>query len=294
MAIRTSTVLRWGLILVGGLLGVILIVAISVYVIAQNKLKHRYEIADVATPALPRDAASLAHGKHISVIRGCQECHGTDLGGNVMIDDPALGRLLAPNITKGAGGIVQQYTPADWVRTLRHGVSKDGRPLILMPSEEFTELGAHDLTSLIAYLESVPPVNRKLPDTDLGPVGYALVAFNKLPVPAAIIDHKAPIPPDPVTQVSAEFGKYLAISCSGCHKPDFKGGDPTIPGSPQTADLTSTGNLGTWTEAQFIQTLRTGKTPEGRELANEYMPWKMVANYNDDELKSLYLYFRSL
>ena len=44
-----------------------------------------------------------------------------------------------------------------------------------------------------------------------------------------------------------------------------------------------------WTEAQFMQTMRTGVTPEGRKLRPEYMPWQAVGTLHDDELRALYM-----
>ncbi|HEX7981255.1 MAG TPA: hypothetical protein VF461_21780 [Gemmatimonadaceae bacterium] len=40
-----------------------------------------------------------------------------------------------------------------------------------------------------------------------------------------------------------------------------------------------------WTDAQFIQTMHTGVTPEGRKLDGKYMPWQAVGTLGDDELR---------
>ena len=59
-------------------------------------------------------------------------------------------------------------------------------------------------------------------------------------------------------------------------------------------NLTPGGDLGKWTEADFIQALRTGETPEGRRLDNEKMPWRSIGQLTDDELGALWLYLQSL
>ena len=51
--------------------------------------------------------------------RGCGECHGPDGAGRVMIDDEGGLFVKTPDITRGPGGVVADYTEADWVRTLR-------------------------------------------------------------------------------------------------------------------------------------------------------------------------------
>ena len=48
-----------------------------------------------------------------------------------------------------------------------------------------------------------------------------------------------------------------------------------------------------WSEAEFVSTLRTGKTPRGNQLENRYMPWKVLGQMTDDELKAMWLYLKS-
>jgi len=52
--------------------------------------------------------------------------------------------------------------------------------------------------------------------------------------------------------------------------------------------------LGSWTEQMFIKTLRTGKhMGEGRDLLPP-MPWQMIGQASDDDLKAIFSYLRSL
>ena len=74
----------------------------------------------------------------------------------------------------------------------------------------------------------------------------------------------------------------------------MKGGDPIAPGFPVVADISSSGNAGKWTDEQFINTLRTGVTPEGKVLNPSEMPWTMAKEFTDVELKALHLYMNSL
>lgn len=89
------------------------------------------------------------------------------------------------------------------------------------------------------------------------------------------------------------MGKYLSVSCIGCHRTNFKGGDSPIPGMPPVPDITSSGNTDRWSLSQFIHTLRTGKTPEGKIMDNQNMPWKMTAKYTDEELQALYAFLKA-
>src|SRR5690606_3981718 len=106
--------------------------------------------------------------------------------------------------------------------------------------------------------------------------------------------HAAKLKRNVKAEVSAEYGKYLSIACQGCHRENMKGGDPVGPGFPDVADISSTGNPGKWTTEQFVNTLRTGNTPEGKILNPKDMPWTMTKAYTDLELHALHLYLRSL
>jgi len=50
------------------------------------------------------------------------------------------------------------------VRAIRHGVDEEGKPLLVMPAQDFYYLSDKDLGAVIAYVRSVPPVNGKQPD----------------------------------------------------------------------------------------------------------------------------------
>jgi mono/diheme cytochrome c family protein len=83
--------------------------------------------------------------------------------------------------------------------------------------------------------------------------------------------------------------------CRVCHGPDLNGGpfpDPTI--KLITPNITPGGEPGFWPEEQFINTIRTGKTPGGHELNPEHMPWKDYRNFQDDELKAIWAYLQTL
>lgn len=62
------------------------------------------EVAESGLSPAEAEARALEHavdrGRHLVEARyGCTDCHGADFGGGVMVDDPAIGRLLGPNIT---------------------------------------------------------------------------------------------------------------------------------------------------------------------------------------------------
>jgi mono/diheme cytochrome c family protein len=202
-----------------------------------------------------------------------------------------LGVLQGANITNGKGGI--NYTDQDWIRALRHGLNKQNKSVWLMPSHEVYHISNEELGQLICYLKQQPPVDNVTLTKSLKPMGRALTFFNEFPLlPAEMIDHNAVYKDTVHLAVTAGYGAYLSTICQGCHGPQLKG----MPGhgakEPATPDITSTGNLGKWKETDFIQALRTGKTPEGKQLTDA-MPWKYF-NFTDDELKAIHLHLKQL
>ena len=115
-------------------------------------------------------------GKRIFQYRGCEACHGEDLEGLVYMDNPALGKVITPNLTTGPGGIGDERTDEDLVRAIQHGLRPDGTPLLFMPSTEFYYLSDADLGRVLAYIRSMPPVDNEPPLSELSFTGF--VAMN--------------------------------------------------------------------------------------------------------------------
>jgi cytochrome c553 len=259
------------------------------------RLKKSYVVSPRPI-AIPTDAAALERGRHLATTRGCNECHGKDFAGNKVIDDGAMGLLHAPNLTLGKGGRMAAYKDDDWVRAIRHGIGPDQHGLFIMPSEEYQHFSDDDLGALIAYLKSVPAVDRERVPTSLGPISRVLLATGKMKLAAEIIDHPHVHPVSVAPAISVEYGRYVAAGCMGCHGSNFSGGKIVAgpPSWPPAANLTphADSRLAKWTEADFIHTLRTAKRPDGTEL-NPVMP-RLFSQMDDVELKALWAFFKTL
>ncbi len=254
---------------------------------------------DVPEPQLTirTDSATVARGRHLAVAVGkCNDCHDPGLKGKIFIQDPAFGLLVTSNLTSGRGGVLSNYTDGQLARAIRNGVRYDGSPLLFMPSNEFNHFSDEDLAAIIAYVRAQPPVDNELPKSKVGLLPRLLYVTNKLDlVPAELIDH-AKHPPTIPAGVTREYGEYMAQTggCFGCHGPGLSGGP--IPGAPpsfpKATNITPTG-IGKWTEAQFIQAMRSGVRPDGTAI-NPFMPWNAVGQLSDDELRALWLYLTSV
>ena len=286
-----------GLAITAGCLAAILVVAAAaVYGASESRYRKTYTVP-AERLVMPTDSAAIARGAHIAQsIGGCQECHGETLAGKPVLDDRAIGRVYAPNLTSGRGGIAS-LSDDDIARAIRHGVAPNGRALKIMPSSDFANLTDADLGAIVAYVRSRPAMDNVVPPVSVGPLGRALFLAGKLPIlHAERIDHgrvhAATITPAP----TAEYGAYLAsVGCMGCHGPQFAGGHIASgpPDWPPAANLTAAGRLPQWDEAAFRRVLREGKRPDGSTV-NPVMPVRATTHLSDDEITALWLYLRTL
>ena len=144
--------LRWIGIIFGGLFVLVALVVIGVYGVSSLRMNKIYSIAEQPlTTAI--SSGDIERGRHlVAAVGQCSECHGKNLGGTLMIDDPLLGRLVAPNLTSGTNGVGATLTDIDWVRAIRHGVGPDGKGLKIMPSGAYYIFSDSDLAAVIAYM----------------------------------------------------------------------------------------------------------------------------------------------
>lgn len=280
---------------VGGLVVLLAVAAGAVYAVSNAKLKATHAVALRGT-RVATDADAIRRGEHLAKTRGCADCHGADWGGAKVVDDPAMGRLHGPNLTRGRGGVGEDYSDVDFERAIRHGVAKDGRGLFLMPSAEYSLFTESDMSDLIAFLKSVPAVDRERVPLEVGPVARVLLTLGKIKIAAAEIEHATLQPAVVTPAITKEYGQYVAHACTGCHGANFSGGKIDIgpPGWPQAANLTpdASGRLKDWSEADFVAAMRTGKRPDGTEL-NAVMPLAF-GGMNDTELKAMWVFLKTL
>ena len=284
--------LRWaGYVLIA--LVAVALIGYGILVVDSNRELNTHVVAVPPAPTLGR--ASLERGKHLfTAISSCINCHGADGGGGPFINEPAMAVLYAPNLTRGPGGVGALYRDADYDLAIRRGIRADGTRLIIMPSWAFAVMSDDDAASVIAYIRSLPPVDRATPRVKLGPIGRMLVATHQLPFDATrIADEGLPTGPPPPPGKTLAYGEYLTriAGCQTCHGIHFSGGHLAGPPDvPPAANITPTG-IGAWNEDQFLKTLTTGRDPNGHYL-NDFMPWRTIKYMTDDELLTIFNYLK--
>lgn len=273
---------------------------------AAASLGRKVDTHSVAFPISANELDAIAmeraveRGRHLVESRyGCSGCHGADFGGGVMLDDPAVGTFLGPNLTAGKGGTTAGYSAADWDRIVRHGVKRDGT-IALMPAADNFGMTDQELSDIVAYLRTVPAVDRTVEPSSLGPVGWVLVATGQMPAAADLLaDHQAPHAAEPpATGETVAFGAHLAQVCTSCHRADFSGG-PVLGGDPSwapAANLTpGPEGLAGWTYEDFWQVMVDGRRKDGTPLGapmDGIAPF--AAKMTDVERRALWAYLQSL
>ena len=279
---------------IGVIVGVIILAYVVIYVDVRRRIAKTYDVN--AEPIhIKYDSASLALGKRLVNTRACTECHGKDLAGSELVDDFLIGTFATKNLTRGKGGLPADFSVSDWVLAMKHGVRRDGKPLLVMPSHELSLMTETDMAAIIAYCSQIPPVDRESREFKIGPLGYVLSEFGLIPLlPAEMTDHQIKFAREIKRDVSAAYGKYLSTICTNCHGPNLKGGKSPVPGGKYVADISSTGNPGKWTHEEFITALHTGVTPEGKKLNPAEMPWTITKSFTEDELTALHMYLQTI
>lgn len=290
-----NKLLKWLAIVIGLAVLFVAGVALAGLLQAQSKMARRIDVA-IAPLALPTEMAALERGRYLFSSRGCAECHGADGAGRKVIDSGGL-LVVAPHIAPGPGAATAAYRVEDWVRAIRHGLKPDGRPLMIMPSEDYNRLTDADVGALVAYARQLPAVRGEVAVIQLPPPVRVFYGLGLIKDAAAKIDHSlppsAPVPEGP----TVEHGRYVAQMCVGCHGEGYGGGK--IPGGPP--DWPAAANLtpgrGTamahyaGVEA-FMAMMKSGKRPDGSAIA--VMPFASLSLLSEVDLRGLHAFLQTL
>ena len=293
-------ILKWT-----GIILLLLIVVVTVVTASRQHLKF-----DAPYPKIlaSKDTAVIARGKHF--VYGpahCTTCHTTTNADSLMdagLDVPLsggfafvlpVGTIYSKNITPDKETGIGSLTDGEIARVLRYGVHANGDPVYdFMP---FHNMSDEDLTAIISYLRSMQPVKNKVPDNKLNLIGNLVKAYMVKPV-----GPNGEVPLSVKTDTNAIYGKYLVLSvgeCAGCHTkrdlsgaylaPLLSGGNPMDGLIPPNITNDPNARIYTWTEHQFIDRFHKGKV-----IPQSEMPWENFKHMNDDELKAIYKYLKSV
>ena len=291
-----KTWLRATLVVVTILILLLLITVATLVWVGERKRDRRVELPPLAALTLTDDAAARERGAYLFASRGCADCHGADGAGRLFVNDSNGLKLKGPAIHTGPGSLTLQYKAEDWDRVLRHGVKPDGRPAMIMPSEDYNRFTDADLLALVAYVRTLPPAGGGAAIIELPLPVRALYGAGYIQDAAAKIDHSLPVQQPVPEGITLEHGLYVAQMCKGCHGPHFDGGP--VPGGPPDwppAARLSKGEgsvMSRYAEADALLALfRSGKRADG--TAVKVMPFETLSKVSETDVRALHLYLKS-
>jgi mono/diheme cytochrome c family protein len=275
-----ATVWRWTGYAVICVLLIVTIGATAVWLISWNKLNAQ-------VPAKPEHlvrptAAELADGPRQLRVLACMECHGEGLRGGLVIDDPNLARLYAPNLTL----VAAKATDEQLARAIRQGISVDGRSLTLMPSSQYARLGDSEVAALIEAIRSLPRGGTQVPPPRVGPLGAIALATGQFYTAPQLVRSDARDLPMDLGPQFERGRKLVMVNCAECHGPALEGTE-LEPGL-RAPDLAIAAG---YDLSQFIHFMRTGIASGNRHLPVMSRRARVAfSHYTDDELASIHAY----
>jgi cytochrome c553 len=272
--------LRWLRNLVVALAVLMVAVVATVYARSEWIVRRSYHEPLVSLP-VPTDSASIAEGGRLALVHGCRGCHTSTLTGDLLVDDPMLARLVAPNLTAS----VRRYSDPELVRIIRRGVRPDGRSVWAMASEMYAPLSDADLGRILAYIHSLPEAPGPGPMLQLGPMGRFGITVGQFTSAAGLVREADSLTaagafPGP-GEANAEGAYLVRTSCTECHGLTLTGGD-SVP------DLRIAAG---YTLEQFAHFFKTGEALGGRELKTmSKMARSRFSHLTDSEVAAIHGY----
>ena len=271
----------------------------------------------------------VARGQYLANgIARCFSCHSPldnsdpavprpeTLGAGDVLDEKAP--IVAPNITPDKETGLGDWSDQEIIRATREGIGRDGRELYGHPTSYYSVMTDEDASAVVAYLQSMRPIRHKLPRTV--PPARRGETVQRRSVPARASALKSP----------TQRGAYLVQlgECVGCHTTTHADGTPfreiafgggrrfrlekgygvevDVASSSDAAAVSPTNRvvasmnitqdpsgIAYYTEAIFIQTIRTGRVAGIRPLSGA-MPWIFFRTMTDADLKDVFAFLQSV
>jgi len=210
-------------------------------------------------------------GLRVATRVGCNGCHGANGGGEVFQENPELGRIVAPNLTRRRA----LYDDGALAALLREGRTHDGHVPWGMPIKMLQHLSDREVRDIIAWLRALPAVdNPTLPE---GRWSDRLIETTRDGTHPWLPDMK----PDPGNRPPAAppssmqaLGRHLAMTtCTECHGWDLNGWE----GDPAPSLIVAKA----YTLEQFTRLMRTGEVAAGGKSKTGMMSGVAAYRYKD-------------
>ena len=225
----------------------------------------------------PPASDPVARGKYVFGAAGGCGCHtekDRPLNSGGRKYDGPFGTVYSANITPDRQTGIGSWTDDQIITAIRLGRRPNGERLIpVHPYTVFNGMAEEDLRALVAFLRSLPAVNRA--NT---PKKISVPLFESVFLPtwlAAFAPRETPPPTAPTSGLAR--GEYLVRAvahCGECHTPRgvtqatdnsrFLGGSPKGPDGDPVPNITPDKDTGlTWSEEEVAEFLESGLKPDG-------------------------------
>tara|TARA_R110001592_G_scaffold363036_1_gene679415 strand:- start:28136 stop:29683 length:1548 start_codon:yes stop_codon:yes gene_type:complete len=171
-------------------------------------------------------ADTIRRGEYLAQVGDCLACHTTTDGGQAFagglpIPTP-FGTFYTPNITPDPDTGLGSWSEADFINVMREGIRPDGsNSFPAFPYVYFNRVHESDLKDIWAYLQALPPINRKNKGNTLPfPMNLRLAQYGwKIPF---FYPDRGEFTPDKSRSETWNRGAYIVEGlghCSMCHTP---------------------------------------------------------------------------
>ena len=274
--------LKWGGVALGSLVLLAGMAAAYVWLAGERIIDEVYA-KPVSTFVYDAATADLEEGRRIATISGCYDgCHGVAADGEVFNDDFAFGLFHAPNLTQQFAAM----SDADLDLTIRHGIRRDGRSNLIMPSASFHHMTDEAFNDLVGFIRSLPRTEGPGFKVRPGIVARYFLIDGLFEPQARQVRDEAPWIEPGALPADLEHGRYLSLTvCSECHGMQHEGFASFTPGL---------GAVLAYSVEDFRRLMREGIPIGERELGlMAEVAKKRFALMTDEEIESLHRYLQA-
>jgi mono/diheme cytochrome c family protein len=276
-----------------------------------HKPSSPFDNADAAKPS----ETLIQRGEYVARVSDCVACHSTPKSapfvGGLEMGTP-LGSIFVTNITPDKETGIGNYTLADFDRSVRKGVARDGHRLYpAMPYPSYVKMSDGDIEALYAYfMNQVTPVHQP---NQASHIPWPMNMRWPLALWNLVFTESGTYAPKTALDDLWNRGAYLVQGpghCGSCHTPRAitmaekaldEGSPAYLSGAlldgwyaPSLRGDHNTG-LGRWSEQDVVDFLKTGRNAHSVVFGSMAEAFNNSTQFmTDDDLKAIGHYLKSL
>jgi len=260
-------------------------------------------------PFIPPSESMVLRGRElVNGLGACGYCHGVTAdpaaalsGGRSRFD--SFGEVKAANLTPARSGL-GDWEVKDVLRAFRAAVNKDGDEISPDVHRGMEWTSDADLTAIISYLRVLPAVENEVDRRNV-----SFLTRNTTGFFIGTFDVRGYVPAvDP--RSDQQYGRYLmdhVARCTSCHNSPgsilssegyLTGGASirTESGDKVAPDITASAlyGIGEWNEDDIVNYLKTGKTPDHKQVDPAYCPVNFYRNASERDLRALARFLKTV